>query len=302
MKSKEPLTLKNQIRNRCHELGISMVGFAPVDRWENPPDKLPQQFQNWIPSDFWPQSIYPEARTVIVIGLPVQLPIVETAPSIYYHEHYRTINILLDVKAYEIANYLTGKGYPSISLPRDGYGDIEVLLEKPLSFFSHKHAAYLAGLGSFGLNNILLTPKFGPRVRFTSIFTTANIEADPIPGDDLCTRCLSCADSCPVKAIQNKTSPGKVDLSKGETILLEDELAAVNDFPPLINKMKCARRIRKLRKQYSSPCGICIKVCPVGDDRGVFNRGDSSMYTHKEGFEKYHDAWKHVRRYGSKKP
>jgi epoxyqueuosine reductase QueG len=32
--------------------------------------------------EFWPQSIYPEARTVIVIGLPVPLPIVETAPSI----------------------------------------------------------------------------------------------------------------------------------------------------------------------------------------------------------------------------
>lgn len=184
---------------------------------------------------------------------------------------------------------MTEKGYPSINLPRDGYGDIEVLLKKPLSFFSHKHAAYLAGLGSFGLNNVLLTPEFGPRVRFTSIFTTAQLEGDCVHGDDLCTRCLSCADLCPVKAIEN------VSLSK------ENDTSPEEDFPPLINKMKCARRSRKLRKHYRSPCGICIKVCPVGDDRRVFHRENTSIYTSREGFEKYHDAWEHVRSYGNKK-
>lgn len=282
MKTKNSLKLKEEVKDKCQDLGIPLVGFAPISRWENPPKELPQHFNNWIPPEFWPQSIYPEARTVIVIGLPVHLPIVETAPSIYYHELYETVNILLDEKAYEIANYLTLKGYPSISLPRDGYGDIEVLLKKPLSFFSHKHAAYLAGLGSFGLNNVLLTPEFGSRVRFTSIFTTAEIDGDPIPGDDLCTRCLSCAEHCPVKAIQSEYPSG-------------------NDFPPLINKMKCARRSRKLKKQYRSPCGICIKVCPVGEDRNIFNRENTAMYNTKEGFKKYHDAWEHVRSYGSKK-
>lgn len=54
--------------------------------------------------EFWPQSIYPEAKTVIVIGLPVQLPIVETAPSIYYHELYKTVSNALDSRAYEISN------------------------------------------------------------------------------------------------------------------------------------------------------------------------------------------------------
>ena len=37
---------------------------------------------------------------------------------------------------------LTEMGYPSIYLPRDGYGDIDVLLKNPMAFFSHKHAAY----------------------------------------------------------------------------------------------------------------------------------------------------------------
>jgi len=282
MKSENSTTVRKELLDKCRDLGIPLVGFAPVERWENPPEELPQHFSNWILREFWPQSIYPEAETVVVICLPVQLPIVETAPSIYYHELYETVNILLDAKAYEISNFLTMKGYPSIFLPCDGYGDIEVLLEKPLAFFSHKHAAFLAGLGSFGLNNVLLTPEWGPRVRFTSIFTTLKLEGTPISGDDLCTRCMSCAHDCPVNAIKS-------------------EYGARTDFPPTINKMTCANRSKKLRKEYRSPCGICIKVCPVGKDREVFNRNETSMYTHKEGFEEYHRAWKHVRHYGSKR-
>jgi len=143
-------SLKKEIIEKCRELQISLVGFAPVSRWEKPPKELPDTFSEWIPVEFWPQSIYPEAKTVIVIGLPVQLPILETAPSIYYYELYRTVNAALDSKAYELSNFLIFRGYPSIYLPRDAYGDIDVLLEKPFAFFSHKHAAYLAGLGSFG--------------------------------------------------------------------------------------------------------------------------------------------------------
>ena len=285
-------TIKSELLDKCSRLGIPMVGFAPVERWEHPPEELPQHFSSWIPAEFWPQSIYPEAQTVVVIGLPVPLPIVETAPSIYYHELYETVNILLDEKAYEIANFLNLEGYPSISLPRDGYGDIEVLLKKPLSFFSHKHAAYLAGLGSFGLNNVLLTPEWGPRVRFTSIFTTLKLEGTPITGDDLCTRCLSCAENCPVGAIESEYP--EMGTPKGEK-------GPIKDFPPLINKISCATRSRKLRREYRSPCGICIKVCPVGQDRELFNRENTAMYTQRDGFKKYHQAWDHVRSYGSKK-
>ncbi|KCZ72778.1 hypothetical protein ANME2D_01212 [Candidatus Methanoperedens nitroreducens] len=270
-------TLKKDLLEKCKSLGIPLIGFASVKRWQDPPRELPNVLLPWIPEEFWPQSIYPEAKTVIVIGLPVPLPIVETAPSIYYHELYKTVNSMLDSKAYEIANLLTEKGYGSIYLPRDAYGDIKILIEKPFAFFSHKHAAYLCGLGSFGQNNVLLTPEYGPRVRFTSIFTEARIEPDPIRGKDLCTRCLLCVKNCPVGAI-----PGK------------------GDFPPPVDKKLCAIRSAQLRDEYRSPCGICIKVCPVGRDRELFGRKNISIYSEDKKFEKYHTAWEHVRKYGSK--
>ncbi len=269
--------LKKNVLKICRSLGIPLVGFAPVERWEDPPKELPNVLLPWIPEDFWPHSIYPEAKTVIVIGLPVSLPIVETAPSIYYHELYKTVNSALDIKAYEIANFLIERGYGAVYLPRDAYGDIKILVENPFAFFSHKHAAYLAGLGSFGQNNVLLTSEYGPRVRFTSIFTTAEIKPDPVKNEDLCTRCLLCVKNCPVGAIPRK-----------------------GDFPPPVDKKLCAARSAQLRDQFISPCGICIKVCPVGKDRELFGRKNMSIYSKDRMFEKYHRAWEHVRMYGSK--
>ena len=62
------------------------MGVANVERWKDPP------FQPWMAEEFYPQSIFPQAKSVIVIGLPVSLPVLETSPSIYYRELYNTVN------------------------------------------------------------------------------------------------------------------------------------------------------------------------------------------------------------------
>jgi epoxyqueuosine reductase len=265
-------TLKQTIMAKCADLDIPLAGFAPAGRWDTP------LFEPWVPEEFRPRAIFPEAQTVIVIGLPVNLPIVETAPSIWYYELYRTVNTLLDTNGYRIATFLNGEGFSSAAVPRDGYGSITILKDKPVAFFSHRHAAYLAGLGNFGINNTLLTKKFGPRVRFTSIFTAAEIPPDPLMEDPLCTQCLRCVNVCPVKAIGG------------------------NGYPlGLIDKKTCATRSEALSKRYISPCGLCIKVCPVGEDRELCRREDLEIYNENaERFDRYHQAWRHVRKYGSK--
>ena len=176
--------LKKALLKKCKSMDIPLVGVANVERWNSPP------FLPWMPEEFYPQSIYPEARSVIVIGLPISLPVLETSPSIYYRELYNTVNVLLDQYTYRLANFLTDRGYPSIFVPRDGYGNIEVLLENPVAFFSHRHAALLAGLGTFGVNNMVLTPEYGPRVRFGSILSTAELPPDTMLEAQLCTRCM----------------------------------------------------------------------------------------------------------------
>ena len=263
------LDLKSAIRKRCKKMEIPLVGVASVEQWKDPP------YLPWMPEEFYPQSIYPDARSVIVIGLPVSLPVLETSPSIYYRELYNTVNALLDQYTYRLANFLDDSGHPSIFVPRDGYSGIKALLKNPIAFFSHRHAAFLAGLGNFGVNNMLLTPEFGPRVRFGSVFTTAELEPDRLQEDQLCTRCMRCVKMCPANALDGK------------------------DYPlGLTDKKTCAEHSNELNRQGISPCGICIKVCPVGEDRRLYGRMDASIYSKRDRFPEKHRAWEHVRSYG----
>jgi epoxyqueuosine reductase len=264
-------SLKEDLLHRCKSMEIPLVGVANVERWTNPP------FLPWMPEEFYPQSIYPEAKSVIVIGLPISLPVLETSPSIYYHELYNTVNSLLDQYTYRLSNFLTDRGYPSVFVPRDGYGNIEVLLQNPIAFFSHRHAAFLSGLGSFGVNNMILTPEYGPRVRFGTIFSSADLPSDPLLETELCTRCMSCVKMCPSNALSKESYP------KG-----------------LTDKKSCSTYSSKLNKRYTSPCGICIKVCPVGVDRKKYGRDDDSLYIDGDRFADHHRSWEHVRAYGGK--
>jgi len=266
------IALKQKIIKKCAELDIPLVGFAPSGRW----DETPLKYR--IPEQFRPRAIFLKTRTVIVIGFPVSLPVVETAPSIFYHELYRTVNTLLDTDGYRISLFLNAEGFPSMSIPRDGYGSISILKDNPVAFFSHRHAACLAGLGNFGINNMVLTEKFGPRVRFASIFTAADIPPDPVIEKPLCTQCLQCVNACPVKAVDGREYP-----------------------EGLTNKKTCATWSEALFKRFISPCGFCIKVCPVGQDRQVYQSEDPGIYNEENSrFDQYHRAWKHVRSYGGR--
>ncbi len=263
--------LKRALQERCRAMEIPLVGVASVDRWASPP------FEPWVPEEFWPQSIYPEARSVVVIGLPISLPALETSPSIWYRELYRTVNILLDQYTYRLANFLNERGCPSVFAPRDGYADLKALLKDPVAFFSHRHAAYLAGLGTFGVNNVLLTPEYGPRVRLGSVFTAAELPPDPLMAEDLCTRCMRCVRMCPARALDER------------------------DYPQgLTDKSACTAYSAELNRRGISPCGVCIKVCPVGADRELYGRKDASIYAKGERAPALQRAWEHVRGYGGR--
>ena len=263
--------LRQLLAARIRHQDIPLFGVAPADRWDEEP------FHPWVPNEFRPRAIYPECESVLVIGYPISLPVIETTPSIHYHEMYRTVNDLLDESAYRLSLFLNEQGHAAFYIPRDGYGSISVLKERPMAFFSHRHAAFMAGLGTFGRNNALLTERFGPRVRFTSIFTNAKIPPDEVMEGQLCIRCDRCVEKCPVNAL-----PG-------------------GDYPAgLTDKAACTNYHEKLFARHISPCGVCIKVCPVGQDRKLFGRTDMDIYEERPG-EPLTKAWEHVRAYGGKK-
>jgi len=74
------------------------------------------------------------------------------------------------------------------------------------SNWSERHAAYAAGLGTFGLSKGLITRK-GVAGRFLSIISNVSFEADKRPYTgiyDYCNLCGACIRNCPAKAISKE--------------------------------------------------------------------------------------------------
>ena len=67
-----------------------------------------------------------------------------------------------------------------------------------------KDAAVMAGLGCIGKNNLVITPGYGPRIRFRALLLDRKAEATGPLEFSLCEGCKQpCRKACPIKAFQN---------------------------------------------------------------------------------------------------
>lgn len=80
------------------------------------------------------------------------------------------------------------------------------------SRWSERHAAYISGLGTFGLHKGLITER-GTCGRFVSVLTDLPLPPTPRPYTglyDYCTHCGACVRRCPVGAISQKAGKDHV--------------------------------------------------------------------------------------------
>jgi len=273
-KSRTNRSLKHKIIRFCRDRGADLVGFSPAERWDEAGE---------VPPEFRPRALWPPANTVIVIGMEMPLPIVETTPSVRHKELYDTSNRKLDELAYDLTRFLNRLGQASFFFPRDGYGSLRALRDNNLAAFSHVMAAKYAGLGTIGASHNLLTPEFGPRVRLVSVFTEASLPPDALLKKELCIRCAACAKCCP----------------KGAIRMREDQVIAEYD------KTACLEMTEELTARRCYPCGICTKVCPIGKDRALYKQTkamkkylEESETLAKNPDDPEYRPWTHLRRYG----
>jgi reductive dehalogenase len=105
-----------------------------------------------------------------------------------------------------------------------------------------------AGLGQLGRLGLLITPKYGPRVRLAKVITDMPLMADsPIDFGvtEFCKACLLCAEHCPSRAVTDgqRTWKGKSPSNNPGTLKWYIESAKCYDF----NGFSCSN---------------CKRVCP----------------------------------------
>ena len=178
--------------------------------------------------------------------------------NLYHLMGHYTIDIMLNTLAVKMANKLEVEaGYRSLPTPNT----VQTGLGHPVhglfyQFFSQRHAATRAGLGEFGFNNIVLTPEFGPRVRFVSIITEAELEPDPLITEKLCLREKCGGREGPI--CLHRCTGGAIQLIDGidhDTIFI--------DTPSRTNRSLCSPQSGGTVHHYCVYMGTCMRYCPI---------------------------------------
>lgn len=147
-----------------------------------------------------PKEIFPEARTVVAFFLPFEKELVKhnlksgvvkesIQASVDTSQLIREINEKLKT---ELAKNGVTVIVPKVIFDYKNNG-FDVL-------WSHKSAAYAAGLGTFGVNQMLIT-QAGCAGRIGSLLLSAEIPPTPRPKGEFCRhkkgeKCLVCVDRC----------------------------------------------------------------------------------------------------------
>jgi epoxyqueuosine reductase QueG len=154
-------------------------------------------------------SLLPGARSFVMLGaelFPEVLQLVEpdklmgeAAARELCTPHIDFMNSRLNRALYSLARVLRAEGYRALPLPSQG---TPVDLRFQRGILSFKHAAEYAGLGRIGRSSLLITEKFGPRVRLACLLTDAPLPSTRRETMDTCTDCTGdCITHCPAGAL-----------------------------------------------------------------------------------------------------
>lgn len=187
-------------------------------------------------------------RSVLVLGLATLDETFDYEMYIAYDGHRRWHKFVYDVLEAEGAR-LAGR------LRAIGLRAEHLLFDDSIGIIDLRVAAVAAGLGVKGINDLVISPEYGPRIRFTAVFADADWRRDKPRCDYYCLNCTRCWGACPTGAI----GPQGFDRSLC--------LAEFNPTPEM------AARQREVQI-YPTPvtrlqCVACLTACPIGQRRQV---------------------------------
>lgn len=155
--------------------GIEKMWKAPLTALLSADNPLLPSLRQAVSGDhLLPEDLLPSAKSIIVYFLPFENRIIESnlkgeVASEEWARAYVLTNALLAFINENIEVFLNQHGFNATKIMATHNFDEKTLMSR----WSHRHIAWIAGLGTFGINNMLITRQ-GCCGRFGSLLTDAN--------------------------------------------------------------------------------------------------------------------------------
>ena len=194
--------LKDFIEDSKKDLNFKTDWDEPIVGFAKANDPLFLQLKNIVNENHKsPNELFSQAKTVISYFIPFNQSIVSSntkgkfASTEWAIAYVETNKIITEINAFLIDN-LKHESFDSLHIPPTHNFDKDLLV----SYWSHKHVAYIAGLGKFGLHKMIITEK-GCCGRLGSLITSAKIKATNKTEKEYCLyfhnkSCKKCIDNC----------------------------------------------------------------------------------------------------------
>jgi reductive dehalogenase len=241
MVKESPEEMRRLIRNVAKFFGADLIGICGLH-----PNWVYSHEFNLLTMEHYPIEIPEDCHNVIVMAIEMDYDAIRSSPTgvagaatgLGYSKMAFVANL--------IAALIRGLGYRAIPAGND------TALSIPL--------AMAAGLGEWSRMGLLLTEKFGPRVRLCKVFTDLPLNYDSFRAFgavEFCKTCEKCAIHCPSQAIPygEMTTDGH-NISNHSGVLKW-----------YVNAEKCFSFWAKNRQD----CATCIRVCPFNKVPGIIH-------------------------------
>ncbi len=251
--SAAPQDIKAAIRDEALAVGFDAVGFAPPALAAEARAHLGEYLARGYHGDMgWlaaraderasPDALWPEARTVVVLGLnytpeddPLALLDERERGNISVYARGADYHDLVKSRLRHLARFITRRWPGALKL----FVDTAPVMEKPL--------AERAGLGWQGKHTNLVSRRFGSWLFLGEIYLTLDLPPDE-PHDDRCGSCSRCINACPTAAFPAPLSARCA--------------ARCISYLTIEHKGHIAAELRPLMGNRIYGCDDCLAVCP----------------------------------------
>ncbi len=232
--------IENYVQDYSQKEGTRTRYRTPVIAFATATDPLFQKLKNHRK----PDELLPGAKAIITYFIPFDEKVVRSnggdgKSSLEWAHAYIETNILIESLGRALGSELRRDMVRSFAPPPTHNYDPQTLTSE----WSHKHVSYIAGLGTFGQHQMLITAK-GVCGRLGSIIIDKELSQTPRPTHELCLykhdgSCLECVARCTFGALKEDS----FDRYRCHEICVKN-----------------AERFKNIGPATATVCGKCVSV------------------------------------------